>query len=101
MGNNAYELLKEIFPGIEAYKALIVPKLQLIQQMWLEYPQISPSIMSLGLQSTNKALVESAASTNKTVDLGKSREPRASHFSKKVKKSQAALLKQHRELRKY
>ena len=87
--------------GIEAYKALVVPKLQLIQETWFNTPNITPSIMSLGLQSTNTALVESACETNRTIYLGQSVQPRPCPLRKKVRMSQIALLKHHTASRKY
>ena len=87
--------------GIENYQAVILRKLQLIQQIWLASATPSRSIISLCLQSTNKVLVESACSTNKSTNLGKPCEARPSYLSRKIKKSQASLLKRHQNLRKF
>ena len=84
--------------GIVDYQALVIPKLLLIQQSWLNTPSPSHSIMSLALQSTNSALVESAIATNKSLKLGVPMQPRTSSLPKMVKASQLSLLKEHKEV---
>ena len=53
--------------GIEEYQKLVVPHLARLQELWLQSPSRTP--ISLLLESTNSALVSSAAASNKTITL--------------------------------
>ena len=84
--------------GVDCYRDTIIPLLYLIQETWLSRPNPSRSIVSLALQSTNRVMMEVACTTNKTVHLGQSHEPRVPLLPREIRKSQSALLKSHRKL---
>ena len=84
--------------GIEAYQALVLPQLVRLQDLWLSTP--SKSSTSLILQSTNNVLTCCAAKTNNTQRLDQNHSPRSTKTPKAVIKSQKALLKLNKQLKK-
>ena len=87
--------------GINQYKVDVTPKLQLIQEVYLNSSKPSPSVLSLCLQSTTRALVESACATNKFLELGTpstSKTPLAPYY---IRKSQKQLIISQRHLSKF
>ena len=77
---------------------MVVPHLARLQELWLQTP--SRTSISLLLESTNSALVSSAAASNKTIALDGSQNFSPSRKTPRtVLVSQKSLLKKHRLVR--
>ena len=83
--------------GIEDFQKLVAPELSRIQNLWLSTP--TRTSMSLLLESTNNILISCASSTNRTISLKNTSLPSKPKTPAPIMKSQRALLKQFKELR--
>ena len=87
--------------GIHQYRESVTPKLLLIQQLWLNSPSASRSLVSLCLQSTYRAMTECANSANKAVHLGRQHTAKSSFIPLAIRQSQNQLLKSHKRMKHY
>ena len=85
--------------GITKYQELVTSRLQLIQQVYLSTnDKLSPTNLSLCLQSTNRVLVETATATNRYINLGSPLKHRSPRIPYHIRKSQKQLLRSYKNL---